>query len=104
MPSLLVDRIDNASLAWVVEVFVQEGAMQDGQDIQIWSLLVGRSVSGIKPSRVGDTQLHLTVEKADTETLELIREKLLTNQSLAGDRESIASANWVHRPMKVARL
>ena len=104
MPSLSVNQLDNAQLSWVVEVFVKEGVLQNGQDIQFWTLLFGDRSLAIKPSRVGDTQLHITVENVDEKVLGLIKNKLLSNQTLAKDREAIAAAQWVNRPLKVAQL
>lgn len=104
MPSLSVNQLDNAQLSWVVEVFVKEGVLQNGQDVQYWTLLFGSRSSAIKPSRVGETQLHITVENLDEKVLGLIKDKLLNNPTLAQDREAIAGAHWVNRPLKVALL
>lgn len=104
MPTLSVNQLDNAQLSWVVEVFVKEGALQDGQDMQFWTLLFGDRSSAIKPSRVSDTQLHMTVEHVDDKTLGLIKDKLLNNHSLAEDREAIAAAHWENRSLKVAQI
>ncbi|MFJ2541225.1 hypothetical protein [Pseudomonas sp. NPDC087614] len=95
MPKLSVSQINNANLVVIEEVRVQEGHPQNGEPFVVWSLLIGAQIAAIKLSRVKDTQLEIVVEKADQETLKLIKDKLIENSSLREQKDHIASANWV---------
>nr|WP_298165258.1 hypothetical protein [uncultured Pseudomonas sp.] len=104
MPTLTKDQLDNANLALIHQVFVQEGRLQDGQEILLWELHFASMPIAVKQGRKADLQLFVVADRVDDGLLDEIKQKLLTNSTLAESHQQILAATWRKRPMMAAQI
>lgn len=91
---LTINQIENASLAWIHDVYVQEGEMKDPGRTEFHKLIVADRPNSVKPSRFDETTLHIVLDKVDEEVLRDIKERLLKNTSLAEAHNKIREGKW----------
>jgi len=91
---LTVDQIENANLAWVHNVYVQEGELKDPGTTKFYKLIVANLPQSVKASRVEETTLRVVLAEVDDSVLEDIRKKLLSNSSLSESYKEIREGTW----------
>ena len=91
---LTIEQIENANLAWVHNVYVQEGELKDPGTTKCYKLIVAKLPQSLKASRVEDTTLRVVLAEVDDSALEDIRNKLLSNSSLSESYKEIREGSW----------
>ncbi|RON33679.1 hypothetical protein [Pseudomonas brassicacearum] len=91
---LTIEQIENANLAWVHDVSVQEGELKDPGTTKFYKLIVAKRPESVKASRVEETILRVVLAEVDDNVLEEIRKKLLSNSSLSESYKAIREGTW----------
>ncbi|WP_339483695.1 hypothetical protein [Pseudomonas sp. RL_5y_Pfl2_73] len=99
---LTIDQIENANLAWVHDVFVQEGELKDPGTTAFHKLIVAKLPESVKTSRVEETTLKVVLTEVGDDVLEEIREKLLSNSSLSESFKAIREGTWYKSTMTIS--
>ncbi|QUE91220.1 hypothetical protein [Pseudomonas sp. SCA2728.1_7] len=99
---LTVNQIENANLAWIFDVFVQKGEINDPGRTEFHKLIVAERPSSVKPSRLDETNLHIVLDEVDDAVLADIKERLLSNVSLAEAHETIRQGKWYPATMDIS--
>ena len=99
---LTVNQIENASLAWICDVFVQEGAIKDPGHTEFHKLILAERPSSVKPSRLDETTLHIVLDEVNDAVLSDIKERLLRNASLTEAQDTIRQGKWYLATMDIS--
>jgi len=99
---LTIDQIQNANLAWVHDVFVQDGVLKDPGTTTFYKLIVATPPKSVKASRAEETALKVVLAQVDDDVLEAIRQKLLSNSSLSESFKAIREGTWYKSTMTIS--
>ncbi|MCF4987164.1 MULTISPECIES: hypothetical protein [Pseudomonas] len=98
---LAVNDIDRANLAWICDVFVIQGDIKDPGITEFRKLIVAERPGSVKPSRMDETTLKITVEEFSDAVLGDIKDRLLKNESLSEAHKAIREGRWYRSTMEI---